>query len=125
MQVGLAGTVVWLGRLSLAAARGQLPVLFPVDVRYGWDSENAEHRVLLNKVQDHFKPFLIHSSPLPSSVVTGGTSDKKEWYDGGMLTWLLDTNKQQADRGLGFINGKDIGSQIWKRHTVVKQFDYT
>ena len=26
------------GRLSLAAARGQLPVLFPVDVRYGWGS---------------------------------------------------------------------------------------
>ena len=97
------------GRLSLAAFRGQLPVLFPVDLRYGWGPGGAEHRNLSNMVQEHFRPLVLHTSP-PSSK--GSAADKKETYDNDMLTWLLDTNKQQADRGPGFINGKDARSSI-------------
>ena len=40
------------GRLSLAAYRRNLHVLFPVDYRYGWDLECRVHQELLEKIRE-------------------------------------------------------------------------
>lgn len=48
------------GRLSLIALLSGLTVLFPVDLRYGWDIDYAPHQALLCEVQMTLNPSKLH-----------------------------------------------------------------
>ena len=102
------------GRISLTAHQQQLPVLFPVDLRYGWDLRLQDHRNKLSLVQQKLKPLTKFSSPdcrlwaamtntRPKSEVN---TDRKTELP--MLEWLHCDNCQQAKLGLGYIN--EMGS---------------
>ena len=114
------------GRLSLTAHQQQLPVLFPVDLRYGWDLRQHDHRNNLDLVRERFKPLVKFSSPdcrlwtamtntKPTSEVN--TDRKKELP---MLEWLYGDNCQQAKLGLGYINENGLRSQIWTQSPLRK-----
>ena len=51
------------GRLSTAAFNYGLSVLFPVDLRYGWDMKHQPHCKLIDKVQSHFTIVCKYSAP--------------------------------------------------------------
>eukprot|EP00435_Cladocopium_sp_Y103_P048511 s541_g14.t1 len=51
------------GRLSLLALLSGLSVLFPVDLRYGWDIGYKPHQHLLQEVLHQFTPDVVHKSP--------------------------------------------------------------
>ena len=46
------------GRVSYVAYATGLSVLFPMDLRYGWDLTLPAHRKMLEQVQNHFKPIV-------------------------------------------------------------------
>ena len=51
------------GRLSLLALLSGLTVLFPVDLRYGWDIGHRPHQDLLQEVLQQCVPDVVHKSP--------------------------------------------------------------
>ena len=62
--------VLWTlcsGSSRLSATMAQLPflqaVLFPVDLRYGWDLRDSYHQQLLQRANDKYKPFLTTIEP--------------------------------------------------------------
>ena len=51
------------GRSSTFAYFAKLPVLFPVDLRYGWDLTLRAHRDMVTKVQKQFRVSVKFSAP--------------------------------------------------------------
>ena len=55
------------GSSRLSSTMAQLPflqaVLFPVDLRYGWDLRDSYHQQLLQRANDKYKPFLTTIEP--------------------------------------------------------------
>ena len=55
------------GSSLLLATMAQMPfqqaVLFPVDLRYGWDLRNDYHQQLLRRANEKYQPFLTTTEP--------------------------------------------------------------
>ena len=108
------------GRLSSCAFNTGLSVLFPVDLRYGWDMKYPPHRKLIDQVQAHFTITCKYSAPdcrLWTAMSNAHpnkdklSQDRKDEF--GMLDWLHHDNKKQNSKGLGYVNENGLRSQIW------------
>ena len=70
-------------------------VLFPIDLRYGWDLRMPKHQKLLQRVDAYFKPFVTTMEPRCKYWSQAGQSRRQEVTDQeraseeGMLTFLV------------------------------------
>ena len=67
------------GRLSLLALMSGLTVLFPVDLRYGWDVGYGLHQYLLREVQQELAPedMMMEPNCRPWSISFNRCSPEK------------------------------------------------
>ena len=114
------------GRFSAEACHQGISILFPVDLRYGWDVNNPEHRKLQDMVRDKLKPLFTWSSPDCSQwSAINNLNDQKKVESArqsqlGMLEWLHQDNKIQALSKRGYGNENGLRSQIWIRSPLSK-----
>lgn len=110
------------GRVSITAFHKGLSVLFPVDLRYGWDPTLQAHRKTLSHCQEHCKPLVRSAAPdcrhwtATSNAHPNEDVLKKSRQDEfPMLDWLQQDNHLQASMEHGYINENGLRSQIWSR----------
>ena len=115
------------GRVSYVAYATGLSVLFPVDLRYGWDLTLPEHRKMLEQVQNHFKPIVKFSAPdcRHWTAMSNAHPDKDQLakdrkLETPMLEWLHQDNQKQAKLGHGYANENGLRSQIWSQSPLSK-----
>ena len=109
-----------LALLMLSAPFDQL-VLFPVDLRYGWDLRLPEHQRLLTTADTRFRPLVTTYEPRCKYWSRMGSSRDPEvtaerrGNETGMLKFLLQhsCNAAQDDRHGLFENPKS--SAIWNK----------
>ena len=118
------------GRLSAQAFKAGLSVLFPVDLRYGWDMKHPPHRKLIDSVQSHFNIICKFSAPdcrLWTAMSNAHPNKEKLERDRQsefpMLDWLHNDNKRQQRKGLCYINENGLRSQMWTQTPLVHNLD--
>lgn len=85
-----------------------LPVGFPVDYRYGWDLNDAEHQSKVWKAIEFFKPGVIFVSPKCTFYsATSNTMDPQRKLEGRIEDepcnhFFLKVCQRQAYEGRGF-----------------------
>ena len=97
-------------RLSLTAYKAGEHVLFPIDYRYGWDTDLPEHQLLLSRIRREIPPKVLFGSPTCKwwTPCTNQVPEaqrlaaRKDAHRG--LQHLYELDKEQADEGLGFLN---------------------
>ena len=108
------------GRLTLVALLSGLSVLFPVDLRYGWDIGHPPHQRLLQEVHSSLQPDVITMAPncRPWSISANRrdpqqTAMERE-EERPCLKHLEKTAKAQEQSGKGFLFEQPWSSALWK-----------
>ena len=113
---------MWAGtaRSSTSAYQHELLTGFPVDLRYGWNLYDKNHRRLLGAVDDLFKPKVTLGAPERRWWSrSGNTADPVEkaagrQYELPMLLWLVRHCKKLMKSERIFIIENPFGSDIFK-----------
>ena len=115
----LQGQMSGSGRVSYVAYATGLSVLFPVDLRYGWDLTVPAHRKMLGQVQNHFKPVVKFSSrdcrhwtAMPNAHPNKEQLAKDRRLEVPMLEWLFQDSQKRAKLGRGYAVESGLRSQI-------------
>ncbi|CAK9084871.1 1-alkyl-2-acetylglycerophosphocholine esterase [Durusdinium trenchii] len=110
------------GRLSLCLLMAGLVVGFPVDYRYGWDINNAQHQSYLNQAYHEFKPGVVHAAPdcAPWSV-SANTKDPRLRHQDRLrdrpgLQWLQEIFEKQDRQARGYNLEQPHNSAMWQEH---------
>ncbi len=97
-----------------------LTVGFPVDARYGWDINCAEHQVMLDKCQRQFSPAHLHTAPdcAPWSIA-GNSKDpnirsEERLQDRPGLEFLQRSLQRQSHEDRLFTLEQPLSSAMWK-----------
>ena len=108
------------GRLSLLALLSGLTVLFPVDLRYGWDIGYAPHQALLREVHEtlcpgclfmapNCRPFSVSANRMPYEKMMAERAQEKPCID-----FLQERARKQHQAGRGYIWEQPWPSAMWK-----------
>ena len=111
----------WSGssRFSATAFRRNMYVGFPVDARYGWNLMNSDHRRLLDKVDNFFRPITNLNAPECTAwsvaSVTRDPVERQADRDSQkpMLEWLHQKHRRQVQQLRGFMDENPTGSDLW------------
>ena len=107
-------------RLTLLALMSGLTVLFPVDMRYGWDIGHVPHQMLLRKVHDELIPECLHASPncRPWSISSNGRDpeirERERAEEQPCLDEVKKMCKKQHKQGKMFVLEQPWSSALWQ-----------
>ena len=112
------------GRLSLCLLMAGLGLVvgFPVDYRYGWDINNAQHQSYLDMAYHEFQPGMVHASPdcAPWSISSNSRDPELRHQDRLRdrpgLHWLRGVFEKQDKQNRGYNLEQPQTSAMWQEH---------